>query len=293
VSVSVVVLSHNRPQLLAQALPSLLAQEPEPGEIVVVDNPSPRSAEVGAVVARHPTVRLLRPPENLGFAGGMNVGLRAARGALVFLTEDDLITEPGALATLRQYLEQHPACALCAGLMLNHASGTVRSAGMTVRLEGVFRQTNIAAGDGDPGPGGAPYHVDVVPGAGVFGRRAPLLELGGFRADFFMYYEDVELCARIRRAGWTVDVVPAARVRHFEPPPGPAPPELEFHRMKNLAATYLLHAPSRVLPEFVARYAIALPLRRLPRSPSVAWQYARAWAWVLSHLPSLWDQRGA
>ena len=293
-SVSVVVLSYERPHLLAQALPTIATQIPAPDEIIVVDNPSTLSRDVDAVLRSHPAVRLVRPGANLGFAGGMNLGLREARGDFVLLTEDDVLLEPGTIAELEAHLASRPSCALCAAVMLNHERGSVRSAGMHVRLGGVFRQTVLAAGEPDPGPGGAAVAVDAVPGACMFGRRRQLLGVGGFREAFFMYYEDVELCRRLVRRGWTVEVVPAARVRHFEPSgAAPSNSELEFHKMKNLAATYLLHAPTRVLPEFVVRYGLVVPLRTAWRSPASSWQHARAWAWVLSQLPSLWAEREA
>lgn len=290
-SVSVVVLSYERPHLLRQALPTIVAQQPAPAEVLVVDNPSRRSGEVDAVLRDFPAARLIRPERNLGFAAGMNRGLAAATGDDVFLTEDDLLLEPGVLATLGGHMAAQPSCGLSGGVMLNHETGTIRSAGIRVTLGGLFRQTVLHAGE-DPGhlpP--APYAVDVIPGAGVYARRRQLLELGGFRAPFFMYYEDVELAARVRRAGLTVDVVPAARVRHFEPPPGAPSALLEFHKMKNLAATYLLHAPVRVWPEFVARFGMAVPLRTLARSPALGWAHGRAWLWVLSRLPALLIER--
>lgn len=289
---SVIVLSYDRPALLAQALASIAAQRPAPHEVIVVDNPSPRSGEVAALVAAHPRVRLLRPHDNLGFTGGMNAGLAVATGAYVFLTEDDLLVEPGAIAALAQHLERRASCALCGGVMLDQETGAVRSAGMRISLAGVYRQRVLAAGPAGA-DSGEPYPVDALPGAGLFARTWQLRELGGFRDDFFMYYEDVELCARIRRRGWSVEVVPAARVRHFTPPPGPAPARLEYHKMKNLAATYVLHARGYVLPEFALRYALLTPLRALFTSPARAAALLRGWGWVLVHLPELWAEREA
>lgn len=288
--VSVVVLSYDRPELLAQALPSLESQHPSAVEIIVVDNPSPSSPAVDAVLAGHPGVRLIRPSRNVGFAAGMNAGLRAATGERVLLTEDDLLLEPGALAALGAHLDANPSCGLCAGLMLNHAAGTVRAAGMQLDLGGVYRQALLRADAPDPGPGGAPVLVDAVPGAGVFGRRTELIGAGGFREDYFMYYEDVELCLRLRRMGLTIAVVPAARMRHFEPPPGTATQGLEFHKLKNLFVTCVLHAPARVLPGFAIRYGPVAALRALG-TPGRAATVARAWLWVLWQLPVLLAQR--
>src|SRR2546423_13014018 len=93
-SVSVVMLSYNRPAYLRRALESVLAQSHRPAEIIVVDSRSPGSDEVARVVKSScPQCRLIQMPRNAGFAGGMNRGLRACRGEWVLLTEDDLLLE--------------------------------------------------------------------------------------------------------------------------------------------------------------------------------------------------------
>src|SRR5438477_12583347 len=109
---SIVVLSYNRPELLRKALQSIAAQTLTDREVLVVDNPSPNSARIHAVVAEFNGVRLLANVANAGFTGGMNQGLAEARGAYVYLTEDDIELESDCTARLVDYLEGHPDTAL-------------------------------------------------------------------------------------------------------------------------------------------------------------------------------------
>src|SRR5205085_1414228 len=113
-----------------------------------------------------------------------------------------------------------------------------------------------------------------------FCRTDYLRRLGGFREEFFLYMEDVELCARVRRRGDPITIVPRAKAYHFEPPEGPVPASVEYHKLKNFVTTYLLHAPGRVLPEFACRYGLlaaaraALTDRRQLLLLLAAWGYS-------------------
>src|SRR4029077_7078840 len=89
-------------------------------------------------------------------------------------------------------------------------------------------------------PDAEPFETMYLPGAMIAARTSVLREIGGFHPDFFMYGEDVELCARTLKKGLKIAVVPRARVYHHEPPDTPVSALLTFHKQKNLAALYLL-----------------------------------------------------
>ena len=92
-TISVVVLSYNRPEELAESLESIIAQEFRELEIIVVDNHSANSEKVAEVVGRFPGTRFFPQSKNLGFAAGMNVGLAVATGDFIHITEDDIILD--------------------------------------------------------------------------------------------------------------------------------------------------------------------------------------------------------
>ena len=289
--VSIVVLSYDRPAYLRQALASLTAQQVTDREIMLVDNRSPSSPEIARIAAQFPEVRLLALPDNLGFTGGMNAGIALATGRHVLLTEDDLVLDPGCTeAMLRASASLGPRTAVT-GVLLKHGSALVHCAGGEVRLGPPFRLEIIGAGEDVRAVAKGPYEVSYAPGSFLLFPRDALRELGGFRPDYFMYLDDVELCVRARRHGLALVVVPQARAAHLPPATGRAPAQLEFHKVKNLLATYLLHAPTRVLPEVAARYVLLEAPRRLFGGPQRFLPFLRACAWTALHAPTLLRDR--
>lgn len=289
--VSAVVLSHNRPHLLRQCLASLAAQTWQPTEVIVIDNRSPRSAEVAALVRATPGATLVSNADNRGYTGGMNQGLSAVSGDLVLFTEDDILMDDTALAALVQHLHAHPEVGIASGVMWNVGSRTVRAAGGEVTLGSRYEKSIHAQGATDY-PSDAPVaNVTYVPGAVFLARTQQLRHVGGFRDDFFMYYEDDELGLRLRRSGASLHIVPSATVRHFDPDPAPAPIWLERIKQRNFFSLYVLHAPLRVLPAFFARYGVWQPLRQLPRTPRATWVTSTALAATLVRVPRLLRDR--
>src|SRR5438477_11293968 len=94
----------------------------------------------------------------------------------------------------------------------------------------------------------------------ILARRDVWIALGGFRDDFFIYHDDTDLSLRALHGGVRITVVPAARERHLTTSSVPSD-IVAYHKLKNFIALYLLHAPLRVFPEFLARYAL-VPLVR-------------------------------
>lgn len=292
-AVSVVVLSYDRPALLREALESVAAQSYAPSEVIVVDNASPSSAEVARVVAEFGGASLVRSASNEGYAGGMNRGIERAAGEYVFLTEDDIVLGRQCLRQLVEHAADDPSAGLVAPLIYNRGAGTIRCAGGEFELGGVYRRRTYGEGERDRGQYARPFDVSYVDGAAFLARASFLRGLGGFREEFFMYVEMVELCARALRAGRRLTVVPAARVEHFEPAPGAnASPLFAFHRHKNLFALYLLHAPARHLPEFFCRYAVLGCLRAAAaRGGPGAGPLVRALWWAAKRAPALLGER--
>jgi N-acetylglucosaminyl-diphospho-decaprenol L-rhamnosyltransferase len=285
-----VVLSYDRPHLLEQALASIQRQSHPALDVTVVDNWSPSSGRV-ADIARAAGVRLVANDRNLGFTGGMNRGIAQASGPYVLLTEDDMVLEPRCVEALLAYQLGHPEAGLLSGLMLNLGEGTIRCAGGEVRLGPTFEMKVHGAGEPQEAAPAEPQEVTFIPGALVFARLELLRTLGGFRDEFFMYLEDVELCARTLAAGYRVVLVPAARAHHHAPPPHPPSPEVQRHKLKNLFALYLLHAPPGALPGFFARYAAAGLVRAAMRGASELGLLSQALGWNARRLPALWRDR--
>lgn len=291
-TVSVVVLSYNRPALLREALASVAAQTHAPHEVIVVDNPSGASGEVARVVAEFGRAALVRNATNEGYAGGMNRGVERAAGEYVFLTEDDIVLERDCLRRLLSYAEEDPSAGLTGPLIYNKTAGTIRCAGGEFELGGIYRRKNYGEGEEDRGQYAEPFEVKCLDGAALLARTHFLREAGGFREEFFMYGEAIELAARVGKAGRRLVVVPGAKVYHFEPPArANTSAPFEFHRYKNLFAFYLLHAPARRLPEFFCRYALVALARACVGRGGNFRALLGALTWTARRAPSLLRER--
>ncbi len=207
--VSVVIPVWNGAALLADCLQAIYAA-PDPNllEVICVDNGSvDGSAEM--IAMRFPRVHLVRQPVNLGFAGGVNVGIAYARGDVFVLLNQDCVVQSGWLAALTQALDTHPEFGILGCTILN-GDDTVNHAGALIR-----RPSGEGAHRTDPSRG-EPFPVDYATGAALAIRRAVWDVIGEFDEGFYpAYFEDADYCHRARRKGIGVGCAPNARVKHL------------------------------------------------------------------------------
>ncbi len=226
---SVILVSRNTRDLTLRCLDAVGASLAGAGvtwEALVVDNAS-EDDTAGTVRATCPQVRIIESGANRGFGAGCNLGLRAAGGrAILFLNPD---TEPlgAALPRLLDTLWGDPALALV-GPALRYPDGRPQGARrrFPTRLTAFLESTIIQQywpqnrvldcyylADR---PDDMPQDVDWLYGACLLGRRSALRAVGGFDEGYFMYSEELDLCARLRAAGWRIAYEPAALVVHHE-----------------------------------------------------------------------------
>jgi GT2 family glycosyltransferase len=226
--VSVIIVNFNSGSALAGTLASLAAGlDGADWEAVVVDNASSDGSELAAF--QYAGVRLLRQTENIGFAAGMNAGLAATAGSHVLLLNPDCRLDPGSGGILLKELRGHGRCALIAPMILDPAGTLQENArGDPDILTGLFGRTSLLSRifPGLPrvrrnlvssslrGSAAASHSVDWVSGACMMARRDGLEEIGGFDEGYFLYWEDADLCRRLRRAGWEIRYTPLARAVH-------------------------------------------------------------------------------
>ncbi|MEW6319597.1 MAG: glycosyltransferase family 2 protein [Acidobacteriota bacterium] len=226
---AVVIVNFNAGEALEETLSSLApGLEGFDWEAVVVDNASNDGSERHAERAGD-RVALRRMGANAGFARGVNAGIAASSAPLVLILNPDCRLVPGAVKALTDVLAAHADAAIVGPRILN-ADGTLQESarGDPTLLTGLFGRTsrlsrwfpdlaivkrNLAA-ERAVAAGLPSVPVDWVSGAAMLARREALAAVGGFDEGYFLYWEDADLCRRLRDAGWLTRYVPAATVVH-------------------------------------------------------------------------------
>ncbi len=221
-AVSIIIVSWNTRELLLDCL-SALYQHPFSDllDVWVVDNASTDNTPA-AVRHRFPQVNLVECAENMGFAGGNNLALERTASKYALLLNPDTLVMPGAVQALFEFMEAHPDAGGAGPYLLNPDQTLQASCYPfpSVRREfwrlfhldflypyGIYDMSRWSADQ--------PRQVDSIQGACLMLRKETLGQVGLFDPHFFMYTEEIDLCYRIKKAGWNLFWVPAARVVHF------------------------------------------------------------------------------
>jgi len=182
-------------------------------EIIVVDNAS-RDGTATEVRRLLPQAMVIESDRNLGFAGGSNLGASRASGDVLFFLNPDALPPPGAVAQLCGPVACRPEIG-AAGCKLVYPDGRLQSAGGMIGPNA--HCAHRGHGDADHGQYDEGAIVDYVPGAALAIRRTLFAEVGGFYAGYFPgFYEDAELCVRLRERGYEVHYFPTPRIIHLE-----------------------------------------------------------------------------
>ena len=219
--VSAVIVSYNVRDLLLRCIASLRADGIT--DIVVVDNAS-RDGSAQAVADHEPDVTLLALDTNLGFGAGANRGVTRTSSPYVVIVNPDVVVEPGSTKVLVEALERDPGLGIV-GPRIDTPDGEIYPSARA------FPNLVDAAGHAFlhflwPGnrfsrryrmldwDRASARDVDWVAGTHLLVRREAWDAVGGFDEAYFMYLEDVDLCWRMRTAGWRTGYEPAARITH-------------------------------------------------------------------------------
>ncbi len=213
-SVAAVVVTYNRKSFLKKNLTALLGQKRPPDEIIVVNNASTDGTHE-MLQSEFPKLTVITLSENTGCSAGLAEGMRVAleRGhSWLWLLDDDAIPNVDALDYLLRYLENSSDTMLGAvsSAVLNVPSGKILSGwcwegGRRYRVPNQWHMEREA------------FEVDGVPFLGLLVYRSVVEGVGFPRADFFIWFDDVEFCYRIRKHGYKIIVIPKSLVSHPAP----------------------------------------------------------------------------
>jgi N-acetylglucosaminyl-diphospho-decaprenol L-rhamnosyltransferase len=232
-AVTLIIVNYNAGEHLARCLRSLgSALSGTTWQAIVVDNASRDGSERQAL-EHGDRVTLVRSETNVGFGAAVNLGAAQAatrrRDPLILLLNPDATLTPAVVPALARELDRFPECAIVGPGILNE-DGTMQGSarGDPTLLTGLFGRTtgltrlfpnsgvarrNIVSPEDLPA-GQDSLEVDWVSGACMLLRRDAFDEVDGFDPAYFLYWEDADLCRRLRLRGRTIRYVPGVRIRH-------------------------------------------------------------------------------
>ncbi len=261
IDVSVSVVTFNTASRLLQCLESV--HETADGlsyEVFVVDNASHDDTDI-LIYRNFPNVRLILNERNVGFARANNQAILLSRGRYVFVTNPDIVVRPGALQRMVRYMDEHPdvgvtACRLeypdgslqasCRSFP-TLASFLIRGLPLPERLKAqssIMRRYLLTDWDHH-----SVREVDWCLGSCLLVRRETIEDAGAMDSRFFLYYEDIDWCYRIRRKGWKICYLPDVSMIHFYRRASATriPNRLTFHHLASAVMFFLKYLPERGL----------------------------------------------
>jgi len=224
--VSILIVSFNTRDILRQCLATVRAETGSLRvETIVIDNAS-RDGSAEMVAAEFPEVLVIQTGANLGFAGANNVGIEKARGRYCVLLNSDAFLCQDALAASVRLMDANPGTGIGGARLVGRDGEAQPSARLFPSLLNEFLMISGLAYqfpnsrffgrfDRTWADQSEPAEVDWVPGAFMIVRTEPLQRIHGFDTAFFFYFEEVDLCRRMKMAGKSVWYWPQIRVIHL------------------------------------------------------------------------------
>ncbi|MDR1323200.1 MAG: glycosyltransferase family 2 protein [Candidatus Margulisbacteria bacterium] len=222
---SIIIVSWNVKDLLERTIAAVLQNPPcSAYEIIVVDNAS-SDGSADLMAAKFPQVKLIRSPQNIGFAAGNNLGFRQATGEYLLCLNPDTEMHAGALDFIIDAFDRDARLGALGVKLLNSdgslqlscksfpAADTIlyNASGLDALFpkSKIFGKYNMSWFKHD-----REIEVDQPMGAALALRRSALDQVGVYDERYFMYFDEVDLCWRLKQAGWKIKFFPQVCVTH-------------------------------------------------------------------------------
>ncbi|OGC23694.1 hypothetical protein A2291_04245 [candidate division WOR-1 bacterium RIFOXYB2_FULL_42_35] len=224
---SIIIVNWNVKKLLEASLTSIFANKDGLNiEVFVSDNASSDGSQA-MVTEKFPQVKLIANKENLGFTKANNLAIEQSQGKYVLILNPDTEVLPGALTTMVKFMEEHADCGALGPRLLNadqslqHSCRTFPTLETqlytTLFLDGLLPKNRLFG-----------KHmmtwwqhddvrdVDQIMGAAMLIRKEILEKIGAFDENIIFWYDEVDLCYRIKKAGWKIFFTPQAQIVHYQ-----------------------------------------------------------------------------
>ncbi len=222
---SIVIVNYQTFELTKNTINSIFSYSyPFDLEVIVVDNASADDSLSKLQECFHAKVKFIASGENRGFAAGNNQALKIAQGKYVLLLNSDTIVWENTLENIYNYMEKHRDVGVsgCRVLLENGDLDKACKRTFPNVKNSFFRLFHIPTNSKDDNynltnlPDDEIYEIDCLTGAFMFMRKQALDEVGFLDETFFMYGEDIDLCYRIKNAGWKVIYYGKSKITHLK-----------------------------------------------------------------------------
>lgn len=223
--ISIIIVNYNGGEKINDTIHSVLTtSEKTEVEVIVADNASTDGSPEAIIKTFGGRITLVEMGRNAGFAAANNAGVKKASGKYILFLNPDTIVLDGALQTMLNYMEAHTKVGACGGNLYSRDMQPQFSywtllPGLRMELNGLFSDYFLHRkhkGSHEHNYTGKPKEVAYIMGADLMVRKEVIDQVGPMDEDFFLFYEETELCYRIHKAGYKVVNVPDAKIIHLE-----------------------------------------------------------------------------
>lgn len=281
-SISIVILTRNRRKILENCLSSISNQNYKPEQIIVIDNASSDDT-INFLKNCNLNLEIIENKQNLGFAKSINQGIKKAKGYYTLLLGDDIVIESDCLINFLRYIKNSSDTGLLGGYIYNYYNKRLIFSGKKIALRWGLKQNNLPENQ-------AIRDTDLIAGSFLFSKTKLLKQFEGFDEIFFLYFEDLDLAFRFKRAGYRNLIISQAKAYHLEEELGIEKyknnEQIKFELVKNIMIVYFKYASLFWLVIFFIRYMLFGFIKGI-FNKEIRMVTLRTRLWVLSHVIDL------
>ena len=212
--VSIVSVNYNQKEHTIEFLDSISESTYDNFEVILVDNGSKDPLDKD-LEKNYANLKCIILKENLGFAGGNNVGIKEAIGEYLIFLNNDTLVPPQFISTMVDFMESNDEVGMASPKLI-FPNERIQYAGSSDFNKLTGRGSRIGFNEVDQGQYAKNYPTSYAHGAAMITRREVLNKVGLMREDYFLYYEELDWCERIKRNGYSIYYVGATYVIHKE-----------------------------------------------------------------------------
>lgn len=213
--VSIITINYKQAEITIALLESLRKITYSNVEVIVVDNDS-GGEDIQKIEHAAPWVNVVASPSNLGFAGGNNLGLTYASGELILFINNDVEVPTDFLEPLVIAIQEPKVGLASPKIIFYYKPNTIQYAGSTPLNYLTMRNKAIGFTEEDHGQYNEPRSTAFAHGAAMITRREVIDKVGTMYDGYFLYYEELDWCERIKKAGYSIEYVPSSKIFHKE-----------------------------------------------------------------------------